>query len=65
VFGEFTLSRYSIPMLGITLLLIVLAAFLWGVFRTPVRRRRNQAAEAAKRAVESRISPQDKEDSSA
>ena len=52
-------------MLGITLLLIVLAAFLWGVLRTPVRRRRNQAAEAATRAVESRISPQDKEDSSA
>ena len=52
-------------MLGITLLLIVLAAFLWGVFRTPVRRRRNRAADAARRAVESRIPPQDTEDSSA
>ena len=52
-------------MLGITLLLIVLAAFLWGVFRAPVRRRRNRAADAAKRAVERRIPPQDKEDSSA
>lgn len=52
-------------MLGITLLLIVLAAFLWGVFRTPARKRRSRAEEAARKAVEHRISPDDKGDSAA
>jgi|TARA_R100000455_G_scaffold11885_1_gene5005 flagellar biosynthesis/type III secretory pathway M-ring protein FliF/YscJ len=52
-------------MLGITLLLIVTAAFLWGVFRAPARRRHNKAAEAARRAVEHRIAPETRDDSSA
>lgn len=52
-------------MLGVTLLLIVLAAFLWGVFRMPARRRRNRAAEAARRAVESRFETKPGDDSSA
>ena len=52
-------------MLGITLLLIVAAAFVWGVFRGPARRRRNTAAEAARRAVEQRFSRDDRDDSSA
>lgn len=49
-------------MLELTLLLVVAAGVIWLLFRGPARKRRAEAEDAARRAVEARLRGRDRED---
>ena len=48
-------------MLELTLFLVLAAGVIWLMFRGPTRKRRAKAEEAARKAVEARLTREDRE----